>query len=164
MTTSPSLGNLMLSRSAEYALRIMAYLALHSTGIPLRAKDIAEEINIPPAYLSKILRRMVTSKLLNATKGHKGGFVIARPSNEICFAEIFQSIEKKSEQASCVFGWDKCSDKHPCVLHNRWKEAKSAFERWSQTTTLADVQKDMKVLEKVAIGGTLRDKIRKSRK
>ncbi len=153
----------MLSRSAEYALRIMAYLSLHSTGAPMRAKDIAEEINIPPAYLSKILRRMVSSKLLVATKGHRGGFVIARTPTEISFHEIFQSIEMKTAQVSCVFGWERCSDKHPCVLHNRWKEAKNAFERWSRSTTLADVQKDMKVLDRIAIGGTLREKIQKGR-
>ena len=54
---------MILSRSAQYALRIMAYFALHTGDAPLRAKDIAEQVNIPAFYLSKILRRMVTAKL-----------------------------------------------------------------------------------------------------
>lgn len=133
----------MLSLSAEYALRIMAYLALHSEGVPLRSKDLAREANIPAFYLSKILRRMVTAGLLHATKGHGGGFIIARPPRSIRFSDIFDAIQGTGEVRTCVFGWDVCSDKSPCVLHERWKEARDSFLVWARKTTLADVQGDI---------------------
>jgi Rrf2 family transcriptional regulator, iron-sulfur cluster assembly transcription factor len=133
----------MLSRSAEYALRIMAYMALRTDCTPMRAKDLAEQVNIPIFYLSKILRRMVTADLLKATKGHGGGFLTTKPPEKIRFVDVFSAIEGEVVSASCVFGWDKCSDKTPCVLHHRWKEARRSFETWAKNTTLADVKGDI---------------------
>jgi Rrf2 family iron-sulfur cluster assembly transcriptional regulator len=152
----------MISRSAEYGLRIMAFLALRSDGSPIRARDIAEEVNIPSFYLSKILRRMVAAKLLNATKGHGGGFVIARPPEKISFLDVLEAIEGDISKPMCVFGWDACSDKAPCALHNRWKECRAHFLSWAKQTTLTDLQKDLAKLP--LLGGFHEPTPRKSKK
>ena len=150
----------MLSRSAEYGLRIMAHFALHKGDIPLRAQDIADSVSIPIFYLSKILRRMVTAELLVATKGHGGGFLIAKSPNKIRFSHILEAIEGDVTRRSCVFGWDVCSDKNPCMLHNRWREVRSAFEKWARETTLADVKEDAKQIEYFNECAPLQDKIK----
>ena len=150
----------MLSRSAEYSLRIMAYFALHTDNTPLRARDIAEEVNIPLFYLSKILRRMVTAGLLYGTKGHGGGFLIAKPAREIRFSQILEAIEGDIIKRQCVFGWDVCSDKNPCVLHNRWREVRESFEEWARETTLADVKDDVKEIAFGDVEAPLKRKIK----
>ncbi len=132
----------MLSKSSEYALRIMAYLALHGKDKSLRAKDLAPEVNIPVFYLSKILRRMVEAELLSGAKGHHGGFKLAKAPSKIKFIDILEAVEGKDHVPLCVFGWDKCNDQNPCMLHNRWKEAKSSFLGWAVKTTLLDLEKD----------------------
>lgn len=136
----------MLSKSSQYALRIMAHFALHDGKAPLRANDISEQVNIPIFYLSKVLRRMVTAGLLVGSKGHGGGFLIAKPANKIRFSHVLNAIDGDSTQRSCVFGWDICSDKNPCVLHNRWREVRGQFEKWAKQTTLADVKEDVSKL------------------
>lgn len=134
----------MLSRSAEYALRIMAYMAIYSAEEPIRAKDLASEVNIPVFYLSKIMRRMVMAGLLKGSRGHGGGFLIAKPPSKIKFSHILEAIEGGAPLASpCVFGWDTCSDKSPCVLHNEWKKIKRSYEGWARKTSLADLQKSL---------------------
>lgn len=134
----------MLSRSAEYALRIMAYMAIYSADEPIRAKDLALEVNIPVFYLSKIMRRMVMAGLLKGSRGHGGGFLIAKPPNKIKFSHILEAIEGGSPLArACVFGWDICSDKSPCVLHHEWKRIKRSYEGWARKTSLADIQKSL---------------------
>lgn len=152
----------MLSRSAQYALRIMAFLAIKGGEEPLRAKDIAAEVSIPPSYLSKILRRMVSAKLLSASKGHGGGFIVAKPASKICFADILEAIDADLGDADCVFGWDACSDKNPCVLHDHWKVIRRSFHAWANQTTLADVKKRIDLLPPVA-ERHLKDKIRGKR-
>lgn len=134
----------ILSRSAEYALRIMSYLAIHSDGNVMRSKDMVHEVRVPAPYLSKILRKMVASGLLEGTKGHGGGFVIARPLEKIRFLDILHAVEESTPSSrSCVFGWNVCSDKNPCPLHDRWKVLKGSFEQWSLKTTLADIRNDI---------------------
>lgn len=135
----------MLSKSAEYALRIMAALAEpdRATKNLVGSQMIAKETDIPAHYLSKILRRMVEAKLLYAVKGHNGGFRLAKPAKQIRFVDILEAVEGKSKVPLCVFGWDACSDKTPCVLHHRWKEARVSFQGWAVKTTLQDVKEDM---------------------
>ena len=134
---------MLLSQSAEYALRVMAFLAIQSDKKPLRAKDISEQANIPFSYSSKILRCMVEAKLLKAEKGHGGGFVIARAPERIKFIEIFEAIEGQIEPRRCVFGLGTCSASNPCPLHPRWSELNEAFQKWARKTTLANVEQDV---------------------
>jgi Rrf2 family protein len=153
----------MLSKSAQYALRIMAHFALHQGDSPLRAQDIAQEVNIPIFYLSKILRRMVAAELLVGSKGHGGGFLIAKAPNKIKFCHVLEAVDGSTTERKCVFGWDVCSDKHPCVLHNRWRDVSSSFEKWARETTLADVQKDVKKLTILNQSAPLKEKIRQQK-
>jgi Rrf2 family iron-sulfur cluster assembly transcriptional regulator len=135
----------MLSKSAEYALRIMAALAephRETRGL-VGSQVIAKETDIPSHYLSKILRRMVEAKLLVAEKGHNGGFRLAKPAKQIRFVDILEAVEGKSKVPLCVFGWDACSDKTPCALHHRWKEARVSFQGWALKTTLQEVKEDI---------------------
>lgn len=133
----------MISLSAQYALRIMALFALRSATQPLCARDIAAETGIPFFYLSKVLRRMVAAGLLSGSRGHGGGFVVARPAHEIRFSEILAALDGRDDSSACVFGWDRCSDEVPCVLHHRWKTLRQSFQEWTHRTTLADVRADI---------------------
>lgn len=134
---------MIFARSVEYAFRIMAYAALMAEERPIKTAEFAAEVNIPVFYLSKILRRMVVAGLLNSTKGHGGGFVLARPAHKIRFIQVLEAIEQKIGVRQCVFGWDVCSDKTPCVLHQRWSELNNTFQDWARKTTLADLKNDV---------------------
>lgn len=125
-------------QTSEYALRAMARIAMSRPGITVRAKDLAAETDIPVHYLSKILRKLVTAGILAASKGHGGGFVLSKPPAKIRFADILAAVDYGSE-SPCVFGWGRCSERHPCPLHDTWSRLKTSFEAWAKRTTLADV-------------------------
>jgi Rrf2 family protein len=137
---------MIFSRSAEYALRVMAYLALREDSAPLRAKDLAKEVNIPVHYSSKILGRMVAARLLLGSKGHGGGFYLRKKPQTVKFIDIFEAIEGPIDMRHCVFGLKVCSSAAPCPLHHRWSALNEAFQKWARETTLADVQSDVKKL------------------
>jgi Rrf2 family protein len=138
----------------------MAYFALYGAKEPLRAKDIAKEVSIPVFYLSKILRRMVEAGLLSATKGHGGGFLIAKPPSKISFADILEAIEGDISEPVCVFGWDACSDKSPCILHEHWKQMRHSFHAWANRTTLSDVKEGIDNLPNYP-GKPLKERVRR---
>lgn len=150
----------MLSKSLRYSLRIMATFALADKKTPLRAKDIADDVGIPAFYLSKMLRRLVEADLLKANKGHGGGFVIAKAASKIKFRDVLEAIDEDLTKRQCVFGWDLCSDKNPCILHNRWKEMSTFFFSWANETTLADLQNDFSKLEFLNKHLPLKERIR----
>jgi DNA-binding IscR family transcriptional regulator len=100
---------MLLSQTAEYALRAMAWLSLQSRSEPQRARDLSAATQIPLHYLSKILRRLVLAGLLT------------------------------SDEDTCAFGWGTCGEENPCPLHGAWSEIKQAMQDWAQNTTLDSV-------------------------
>ncbi len=130
---------MLLPQTAEYALRAMAWLALQGEGAAVPGKELSTATGIPSHYLSKILRRMVVSGLLNSRKGHGGGFSLARPPAQITFCDILDAVDAAPTSGRCAFGWGRCDDANPCPLHHSWSRISSEFHHWAVTGTLADV-------------------------
>ena len=127
-----------LSRPAEYALRAMTYLARQEPTNRVRASDLAKAVDIPAAYLSKIMRRLTASGILDAKKGHHGGFVLARPPEEIRFIDILRAVEFGPIADHCLFGWGNCDAQNPCPLHHEWGVLKDQIEQWARSHTLGE--------------------------
>lgn len=96
---------MLLSQTAEYALRAMAWMVNRPPGEAVRTRDLSAATDIPSHYLSKVLRRLVVGGLLISRKGHGGGFVLARPPSEIRFIEILAATEDSPNPDRCAFGW-----------------------------------------------------------
>jgi Rrf2 family protein len=128
------------SQTAEYALRVLAYMSIENGGHPVRARDLSAKVDIPPSYLSKIMRRLVEAGLLDSQKGHGGGFRIAKPLSEIHFSDILEAVDRDVRPEGCVFGWKTCDANDPCPLHPFWKRLKDDVEDWAREYTLEDVK------------------------
>ncbi len=132
---------MLLPQTAEYALRAMAQLAAMPSDAPVRAKDLSRTTEIPPEYLSKILRRLVLAGLLHSRKGHGGGFSLALRPQEIRFMDILAAVDAYPTHGRCVFGWGDCNSIRPCPLHDTWLGMSDAFRDWATNTTLDQVRK-----------------------
>ena len=129
-----------VNQTAQYALRLMMQLAARPANGPRRARDLSLATGVPPAYISKILRRLVTGGLLRARKGHGGGFVVARRLDRIRLRDVREAAGGELERDLCIFGNGRCAAADPCPLHDSWSELQDAFHAWSRRTTLADVE------------------------
>ncbi|MDH3519806.1 MAG: Rrf2 family transcriptional regulator [Myxococcales bacterium] len=133
---------MLLSQTAEYALRAMAWMAIQTPEQPVRARDMSEATQIPLHYLSKILRRLVLAGLLTSQKGQGGGFVLARPPEQIRFQDILIALDLDTDgdESRCAFGWGACGEANPCPLHGAWSQLKHAMQSWAADTTLDAVR------------------------
>jgi Rrf2 family protein len=131
---------MLVSQTSEYALRAMAWLASAPPDGPVRASDLAAGSGIPLHYLSKILRRLVLADLLVSRKGKRGGFVLARPVEEIRFLDILAAVDAYPTQGRCAFGWGVCDESNPCAMHETWTDLNEKILSWAANNTLADVQ------------------------
>ena len=82
-----------LSRPAEYALRAMTYLARLESPERVQTRNLAEAINVPAPFLSKIMRRLTADGILDAKKGHHGGFILAKPPANVRFIDILRAVD-----------------------------------------------------------------------
>lgn len=130
---------MQLPQSVEYALRAMAYIANLPPDLAVRAHDLAAATNVPPHYLSKLMRRLVVAGLLKSQKGHHGGFVLAMPARYVRALDIMMAADFRPNPTHCAFGWGNCRPAEPCPLHPAWSTLNEAICSWAATTTLADM-------------------------
>lgn len=130
---------MILSQTATYALRAMLYLAESDAGVPVRVDDIAEALDVPRNYLSKILHGLARAGLLESTRGPKGGFVLARAPEKITLAEAIAPFDDIATHSGCLLGRERCSDVNPCPAHGVWQEVSTKLRRFLNENTLASL-------------------------
>ena len=133
-----------LSRPAEYALRAMTYLARLESPERVQTRNLAEAINVPAPFLSKIMRRLTADGILDAKKGHHGGFILARTPGKIRFIDILRAVDFEPSADHCLFGLGNCDANNPCPLHPEWSILKGQIEDWARSHTLGDFLEEKK--------------------
>lgn len=129
-----------VNQTAQYALRALMHLTSLPVGSTARARDLSQASGVPAAYLSKIMRRLVTGGVLRARKGHGGGFVLARRPDRIRLRDVIEAAGGGLERDVCVFGIGRCDSADPCPLHHSWSRMSEAFHFWAKQTTLAELR------------------------
>jgi len=130
---------MLFSRSSEYGIRAMAFLALQKGGKLSGAREIAEAEKIPMAFLWKILRLLTRRRLIRSFKGMGGGYELARPADQLKLSDVIAATDGNDLRQSCVLGLPECDNRNPCPLHHRWKEVRGAMTEMLDDTSLADL-------------------------
>jgi Rrf2 family protein len=81
-----------VSKSTEYALLAVGYIAKNQGDGAVPSEDIAKQYNIPVEYLLKILQQLVRAKVLRSKRGPQGGFWLAKPATKITMLEIIEAV------------------------------------------------------------------------
>ena len=82
-----------LTCASFYALHAVVYMAQQKTNDPVASHKIADALNMPDRFLLKVLKPLVEAALLKSIKGPKGGYQLARPSNEISVLAIVERVD-----------------------------------------------------------------------
>ena len=118
----------MLSKTCEYALRAMIYVAQNSkNGNMVNIKEVSENIGSPELFIAKILQGLSKKGYLQSSKGRNGGFYIDQKAAQISLADIVVAIDGEKMFKGCGVGLDYCSEKKPCPIHHEYKEARTAL-------------------------------------
>ena len=80
-----------LTSQEEYGLRCLLQLAQAPDGFGT-IHTIAEREALTPAYVAKLLGVLKRAHLVHATRGHNGGYQLARPAEAIDLSEILTAL------------------------------------------------------------------------
>ncbi len=135
----------MLSNSSKYAIKAVLYLALNSNEKKrVMVKDIATPINVPQAYLAKLLQELSRANIISSVKGPKGGFCLSDEDRLNSLMDVIDIIDGKEKLDSCVLSLGKCNVEKPCPLHKIVSPAKMFFIKNLQDKTIDDFSKEIK--------------------
>jgi Rrf2 family protein len=82
-----------LTRAASYALHAVVYMAAQDSKRPVASHLIAHARGIPERFLLKVLKPLVSSRVLFSIKGPNGGYRLARPAREITMLEVVEAVD-----------------------------------------------------------------------
>jgi Rrf2 family protein len=129
----------LLSDTAEYALRAVLYIAQHDADGPVRAKVVADSLDVPRNYLSKILHVLAREGILTSTRGGTGGFRLAHDPEELRLDSVVEPFEEIDPARTCILGRPECSEGDPCRAHMAWREITERKSAFLRGTTVADL-------------------------
>ncbi|HEX9889908.1 MAG TPA: Rrf2 family transcriptional regulator [Nitriliruptorales bacterium] len=136
-----------LGRRGDYAIRAVLHLARHP-GQRRKARQIAEDMAIPPTYIPQILSDLVRLGIVSSQAGPEGGYELRHPASETSLLEVVEATSGAIESRECVLRGGPCRWEDACAVHETWASAQSAFREVLARTTFADLAEQDEMLER----------------
>lgn len=133
-----------LSKRTQYSLRALYALARDYRAGPRLIQDLADEESIPKKFLEQILLDLKSHGLVSSKKGRGGGYILARPPEDITLGTVIRLIEGPLAPVPCASETafrqcDECVDADTCGTSIVMREVRDAMAAILDRTTLAIV-------------------------
>ena len=129
-------ATMIFSRTSQYAIQALIYLATQPNGRRMLNREIAQNLDVPSAYLAKILQSLSGEKLLHSSRGRHGGFSLRYGAEKTSLLDIVLLTEGARVERECLLGLKACTDETACPLHRKWKPVKKEILAYFGSVTL----------------------------
>jgi Rrf2 family protein len=144
---------MMFSTRAEYGVRVMVELARRGENGKrgcVSLSEIADSDGLPLAYLEHLAARLRKAGLVESRRGAHGGYLLARPAEEITMAEVVEALEGAIAPIECITeGADghlvctrEAETDHVCPTKLLWTRVRGSVVRTLEETRLSDLVQD----------------------
>lgn len=126
---------MQLTRAADYGVRVMIHLASPGSRLRTSLTELADAAEVSPAFLSKILQRLVRRGLVASRRGKKGGFELLGRGRAASLLDILQALDGVPELNVCLEPGG-CPRSSWCAAHTVWEEAQTRMRDVLSAATL----------------------------
>jgi Rrf2 family cysteine metabolism transcriptional repressor len=120
----------------------MAQLAQRHGQGPASLTEIAEQEDLPRAYLEQLVISLRDADLVQSTRGAHGGYELTRAPEEILMSEVLRALEGPIAPMICVSdepGHATCARTGYCTVNFMWMRVRDAIAAALDSMTLADL-------------------------
>src|SRR5438105_3813431 len=82
-----------LTRASSYALHALVFMAGQKHNRPVPSHIVAQARGIPERFLLKVLKPLVSARVLASVKGPNGGYRLSRPPSSVSMLEIIEAVD-----------------------------------------------------------------------
>jgi Rrf2 family protein len=130
---------MLVTRAADYAVRVMIHLATTPPGERISLPNLAESTNTPNSFLSKILQTLARAGLIVSWRGNEGGFEILPSGREATVRAVIEAIDGPMFLNVCVTTGKGCDRRKRCPAHSLWREAQDQVVTLLDSASIADL-------------------------
>lgn len=126
---------MLIQKTVRYALRILVRLSIENRA--LNSKEISLSENLDHGFTLKILYYLKKAGLVQAIRGRKGGYVLAKKPDDITITKIFEAIPDVEERIiDCDTG---CKFYKECCVKEFWKWTNHIIGYTFSNVSIADI-------------------------
>src|SRR3954452_18799266 len=108
-----------LSTKTRYGVCALCDIAFHNQGRPTQARDIARRQEVPLRYLEQIFQELRRANLVEAKRGPRGGYSLARAPEKITLGDVLRAVQGP---ITLLADEDEARDKPKAVTASIWRE------------------------------------------
>ena len=124
-----------ITTRTRYAIRALYDLAFHRLGQAAGAKEIADRQKVPLRFLEQILQDLRKAGIVEARRGPRGGYALARSPAEISLAEVLHAVRGPLEE---MFGFEAPEGAGDDVPTAVWTDVRARLVDVLEHATLQD--------------------------
>jgi Rrf2 family protein len=124
-----------LTRAGEYAIRCVLYLAMQEKGTIISRNEIADEMDIPRDFLTKIAQQLSRADIIEIIQGPKGGFRLLVLPQKLNLLDVIETMMGEIFFNECALRPETCSKSCTCAVHNVWLKARIQFRETLRQAT-----------------------------
>ncbi len=128
-----------LSTRTRYGFRAIVDLAENYGHGPLQLNVIAARQDISLKYLEQLMTILKSAGFVRSIRGAKGGYILAKPPNQIKLNDIFNALEGRVTTVECVEDKSRCLRAIDCVTRQLWVQVQDAIENVLRSMTLQEL-------------------------
>ncbi len=129
-------------------MRAFIDLAVCGETQPVSLNSIAERQEISISYLEQLMAKLKKAGLVKSVRGVHGGYIIAKPADEISVGEVLRALEGDLIPVECAGIDDKqkthCTSSSQCVSKIVWKRINDSINDTVDSIFIGELVKESK--------------------
>lgn len=126
-----------LTRAGEYAVRCILYLATQDVGVVSNRKRIAETMDIPGQFLSKIAQQLARAGIIEIVQGAKGGLRLVVSPAELSLLDVVEAVIGEIFLNDCLLQPSSCHRSSACTVNRVWEKARNQLRETLREATFS---------------------------
>ena len=142
-----------ITAQVEYGLRIMVRITRCTDEKGLSIRQLSEAEGLSTNYVAKLTRILRIKGLINSTRGHMGGYVLAKPATDITINDTLKALggrffdKKFCDSHAGILAL--CTNSVDCSVRSLWSMMQSTLDTLLDKVTMADMVKNEKEVSSV---------------
>jgi Rrf2 family protein len=132
-------SSMQLTRAADYAVRVMVFLAGNPAGERASLAQIVKATDAPDSFLSKVLQGLTRAGFITSRRGPAGGFEISAIGRLTSMREVVEAIDGPISLNVCLSQRRPCPRRRWCAAHPVWARAQEALLGVLSRAMIADM-------------------------
>ncbi len=131
-----------ITAQEEYGLRILIRIGSCKDRDGMSIPQLSETEQLSQHYIAKLTRLLRMSNLIRSTPGNKGGYVLAKPANEIVIKQVLEALgtpldKEFTDENGAVMRF--CTNSVDCSSRSLWQMIQMTVNNLLERITLFDL-------------------------